>query len=69
VPLPLPLKALERGSVEQVIATAGAFTKEHLAKAVYAIYETDKKFRDGYRDDRVIMESLVLMLTASGDLA
>lgn len=54
-----------RDRAEQVIATADAFTTEHLAAAVRAIYETDKKFRDGYRDDRVIMESLVLMLTAS----
>lgn len=54
-----------RDRAEQVMTTAGAFTQEHLAKAVYAIYETDKKFRDGYRDDRVIMESLVLVLTAA----
>lgn len=54
-----------RERAEQVMATASAFTKEHLSKSVQAIYETDKKFRDGYRDDRVIMESLVLLLTAS----
>ena len=54
-----------RERAEQVIVTAGAFTKEHLATAVHSIYETDKKFRDGYRDDRVIMESLVLALTGS----
>jgi DNA polymerase III subunit delta len=55
-----------RDRAEQVMATAGAFTKEHLAKAVGLIYETDKKFREGYKDDRVIMESLVLALTANG---
>ncbi len=55
-----------RDRAEQVMTTASAFTAEHLAKAVHAIYETDKKFRDGYRDDRVIMESLVLVLTSSG---
>jgi DNA polymerase-3 subunit delta len=54
-----------RDRAEQVMTTAGAFTKEHLATAVKTIYETDKKFRDGYRDDRVIMESLVLVLTTS----
>jgi DNA polymerase III subunit delta len=54
-----------RDRAEQVIATAGAFTDEHLAKAVGLIYETDKKFREGYKDDRVIMESLVLALTAN----
>ena len=53
-----------RERAEQVIATASAFTKEHLAKAVRVIYETDKKFREGYRDDQVIMETLVLTLTA-----
>ncbi len=49
-----------RDRAEQIMTTAGAFTREHLAKAVAIIYETDKKFRDGYREDRVVMESLVL---------
>lgn len=53
-----------RERAEQVIATAGAFTQVRLAKALTAIYETDKKFREGYRDDRVIMETLVFALTA-----
>jgi DNA polymerase-3 subunit delta len=52
-----------RDRAEQVINTAGAFTREHLAKAVALIYETDKKFREGYRDDRLVMETLVLALT------
>ena len=52
-----------RDRAEQVIATAGAFTRERLAKAVATIYETDKRFREGYRDDRVVMETLVLALT------
>ncbi len=52
-----------RERAEQVTSTAAAFTREHLSKAVALIYETDKKFRDGYRDDRVIMETLVLALT------
>lgn len=54
-----------RDRAEQVIATANAFTKEALAKAVAAIYATDKKFREGYRDDRLIMESLILAMTAT----
>lgn len=54
-----------RDRSEQVIATANAFTKEALAKAVAAIYVTDKKFREGYRDDRVIMESLILTMTST----
>ncbi|MBV8071549.1 MAG: DNA polymerase III subunit delta [Acidobacteriaceae bacterium] len=53
-----------RDRAEQVMTTAGAFTREHLAKAVALIYDTDRKFRDGYRDDRVVMESLVLALTS-----
>jgi DNA polymerase-3 subunit delta len=54
-----------RERAEQVMGTASAFTKEHLAKATAAIYETDKKLREGYRDDRVIMETLVFALTLS----
>jgi DNA polymerase III subunit delta len=54
-----------RDRAEQVVATANAFTKEALAKAVALIYGTDKKFREGYRDDRVIMESLILAMTAT----
>ena len=53
-----------RDRAEQVVATAGAFTRERLAKAIAMIYETDKKFREGYRDDRVIMETLVFALTS-----
>jgi DNA polymerase III subunit delta len=53
-----------RDRAEQVMGTAAAFTKEHLAKATAAIYETDKKLREGYKDDRVIMETLVFALTA-----
>ncbi len=52
-----------RDRAEQVMTTAGAFTRERLAHAVAQIYDTDKKFRDGYKDDRVVMESLVLALT------
>ena len=52
-----------RDRAEQVIATAAAFSKDRLAKALSTIYETDKKFREGYRDDRVIMETLVFALT------
>jgi DNA polymerase III subunit delta len=54
-----------RDRAEQVMGTASAFSKEHLAKATAAIYETDKKLREGYKEDRVIMETLVFALTAS----
>jgi DNA polymerase III subunit delta len=53
-----------RDRAEQVIATANAFTRDHLTKAVRLIYETDRNFRDGYRDDRIVMESLILAMTA-----
>ena len=53
-----------RDRAEQVLNTAAAFTADHLSNALALIYETDRKFREGYRDDRVIMESLVLKLTA-----
>jgi DNA polymerase-3 subunit delta len=54
-----------RDRAEQVVGTAAAFTKEHLGKATAAIYETDKKLREGYKDDRVIMETLVFALTGN----
>jgi DNA polymerase-3 subunit delta len=52
-----------RERAEQIMTTAGAFSKEQLAHAISAIYETDKKFREGFRDDRIVMEGLVLSLT------
>jgi DNA polymerase III subunit delta len=52
-----------RDRAEQVVGTANAFTRERLAQAVGLIYETDKKFREGYKDDRIVMECLVLGLT------
>jgi DNA polymerase III subunit delta len=52
-----------RDRAEQVVGTANTFTKDRLAKAVALIYETDKKFREGYKDDRIVMECLVLGLT------
>ncbi len=54
-----------RERAEQVMATAGTFTHQHLASSIAWIYETDKKFREGYKDDRIIMESLVLAMTAA----
>ena len=52
-----------RDRAEQVITTSSAFTRDSLARAVSLIYETDRKFRDGYKDDQLIMETLVLALT------
>lgn len=53
-----------RERAEQIAATAAAFSAERLREAVALIYETDKRFRDGYKDDRIVMESLVMALTA-----
>jgi DNA polymerase III subunit delta len=55
-----------RERAEQVIATAAAFTLEHLQAALERIYQTDKKFREGYKNDQLIMETLVLALTENG---
>jgi DNA polymerase-3 subunit delta len=52
-----------RDRAEQVIAAAGAFSQAHLSQVVVAVYETDKKFREGYKDDRLIMETLILAVT------
>jgi DNA polymerase III subunit delta len=54
-----------RERAEQVVQTAAAFTQDQLAKAIALIYQTDKKFREGYKDDRIVMESLVLALTGN----
>lgn len=54
-----------RERAEQVIMTANAFTKERLAKAIELIYGTDRNFRDGYKDDRIVMESLIFAMTAN----
>jgi DNA polymerase-3 subunit delta len=52
-----------RDRAEQVMATASAFPRESLSRAVELFYDTDKKFREGYKDDQLIMELLVLALT------
>ncbi|MFL6414738.1 MAG: DNA polymerase III subunit delta [Bryobacteraceae bacterium] len=54
-----------RERAEQVVVTANAFTKERLSKALELIYATDRNFRDGYKDDRIVMETLILAMTAN----
>ncbi|MBV9759021.1 MAG: DNA polymerase III subunit delta [Acidobacteriaceae bacterium] len=54
-----------RERAEQIVSTAAVFTQDRLAAAVRLIYQTDKKFREGYKDDRLVMEGLVLALTAA----
>jgi len=53
-----------RDRAEQVVATAGAFPRPALARAVQLLYDTDKKFREGYKNDQLVMELLVLALTS-----
>jgi DNA polymerase-3 subunit delta len=53
-----------RERAEQVVATANAFTPPALSRAVELFYDTDKKFREGYKNDQLVMELLVLALTA-----
>lgn len=52
-----------RDRAEQVVGTANTFTEERLAQAIALISETDKRFREGYKDDRIVMECLVMGLT------
>jgi DNA polymerase-3 subunit delta len=52
-----------RERAEQVIGTANAFSADQLSNGLAQIYETDRKFRDAYKDDRTVMETLVLSLT------
>jgi DNA polymerase-3 subunit delta len=49
---------------EQVAETVSQYSKKRLARALEAIYETDKAFRDARPDDRVVMEEFVTRLTA-----
>jgi DNA polymerase-3 subunit delta len=53
-----------RDRAEQVVATALAFPRASLAHAVELLYDTDKKFREGYKNDQLVMELLILALTA-----
>jgi DNA polymerase-3 subunit delta len=52
-----------RERAEQIAATAARFSAGQLSRALALLYETDKKFRDAYRDDRLVMETLILALT------
>jgi DNA polymerase III subunit delta len=54
-----------RSRAEQVTAAAGAFSADRLRQALLRIYETDKALRDVRPDDRIVMEKLVLELTAA----
>jgi len=48
----------------QVEQTAEAFSRERLERAVVKLFETDRGLRDTRPDDRIVMEEMVLALTA-----
>jgi DNA polymerase III subunit delta len=49
---------------EQVSATAGRFTTEQLERGMTLIFEADRDLRSARPDDRIVMESFILKLTA-----
>jgi len=48
----------------QIEQTMDAFSKERLALAVEKVFETDRGLRDARPDDRILMEEMILSLTA-----
>ena len=54
-----------RDRAEQVAATVEAFSRPALERAIARLFEADRALRDARPDDRVVMEELVLSLTAS----
>jgi len=53
-----------RDRAEQVCQTVSAFSKERLATAMDKVFQADRALRDARPDDRIVMEELVLSLTA-----
>lgn len=49
---------------QQVLETMGAFSKSRLELAIRMIYQADKALRDRAADDRIVIENVVLALTA-----
>ena len=48
----------------QIEQTMDAFSKERLELAVEKVFETDRGLRDARPDDRILMEEMILTLTA-----
>ncbi len=48
----------------QIEQTMEAFSKERLAQAVEKVFEADRGLRDARPDDRILMEEMILTLTA-----
>lgn len=49
---------------DQVAATVRAFPREKCAQALEEVFEADRALRDTRPDDRIVMERLILKLTA-----
>jgi DNA polymerase III subunit delta len=49
----------------QIEQTVGAFSKTKLERAVGKLFEADRALRDARPDDRIVMEELILTLTAA----
>ena len=49
---------------EQVYQTLSKFSKAQIATALKHIYGTDRSLRDVFPDARIVMEGLILDLTA-----
>lgn len=56
--------AMWRSRADQVVATANVFSPARLRRALRLIAAADRMVRDANPSDRVVMESLVLRLTA-----
>ena len=54
-----------RDRAEQVRQTLGAFTKEQLETAIKKVFAADYALRDTRPDDRIVVEELILSLTAN----
>ena len=48
----------------QIEQTAAAFSKEKLERAAVKLFEADRSLRDARPDDRIVMEAMILDLTA-----
>lgn len=48
----------------QIEQTVGAFSKAKLERAVVKLFEADRALRDARPDDRIVMEEMILALTA-----
>lgn len=49
----------------QIEQTVESFPKERLERAVRSVFEADRSLRDARPDDRIVMEEMILSLTAS----